>query len=84
MLKSKNSKKVKVYNLEEPEVPTSSPFLLGKNIFEFILFKLKSIRSSELESTLNNLPYSYVQILMFYLEYYIRNVRNKYSILIII
>jgi U3 small nucleolar RNA-associated protein 12 len=75
MLKSKNTKNMKVYNLEEPEIPSASPFLLGKNIFDYILFKLKTIRTSELESTLNNLPYSYVQTLMFYLEYYIRNVK---------
>jgi U3 small nucleolar RNA-associated protein 12 len=73
-IKNKNLKKVKVYNLEEPEVPTPSPFLLGKNIFDYILFKLKSIRNSELENTLNNVPYSYVQTLFFYLEYFIRNV----------
>jgi len=76
MLKTKD-KKLKVYNLEEPEIPTPSPFLLGKNIFDFILFKLKSIRNSEVENTLNNLPYSYVQTLMFYLEYYIRNVKKN-------
>lgn len=79
-IKNKNLKKVKVYNLEEPEIPNPSPFLLGKNIFDFVLFKLKSIRNSELENTLNNMPYSYVQILFFYLEYYIRNV--NYFILI--
>ena len=74
MLKSNNTKKLKVYNLEEPEIPSPSPHLLGKNIFDYILFKIKSIRTSELENTLNNLPYSYVQTLMFYLEYFIRNV----------
>ena len=74
-IKNKNLKMVKVYNLEEPEVPMPSPFLLGKNIFDYILFKLKSIRNSELENTLNNVPYSYVQTLFFYLEYFIRNVK---------
>jgi len=74
MIQSKNAKKIKAYNLENPEIPSPSPFLLGKNIFDFILHKLKLIRYSELESTLNNLPYPYVQILMFYLEYFIRNV----------
>ena len=74
MIKTNNVKKIRVYNLEEPEVPKASPFLLGKNIFDYVLFKLKTIRNSELENTLNNLPYSYVQTLMFYLEYYVRNV----------
>lgn len=50
--------------------------LLGKNIFKYILDKLMSIRYPELENTLNNLPYSYVQTLIFYLEHYIRNVVN--------
>jgi hypothetical protein len=75
LIRTKNSKKVKIYDLDEPEIPNPTPFFLGKNIFDFILFKLKSIRNSELESTLNNVPYSYVQILMFYLEYFIRNVK---------
>lgn len=73
--KQKKTEKVKVYNLEEPEKPTPSQFLLGKNIFDYILDILKGIRYSELENTLNNIPYSYVQKLLFYLEYYIRNVR---------
>lgn len=73
-MKNKKANQVKMYNLQEPEVPATTPYLLGKNIFDYILEKLKSIRYSELENTLNNLPYSYVQILMFYLEYYIRNV----------
>ena len=67
---------MKLYNLEIPDVPVESPFLLGKDIFNFILEKMKKIRYSELENTLNNIPYSYVQILFFYLEYFIRNV-NK-------
>ena len=67
-------KNVKLYNLELPDVPVESPFLLGKNIFNFILDKIKKIRHSELENTLNNLPFSYVQILFFYFEYFIRNV----------
>ena len=75
-LKSKNRENLKIYNLEEPEKPTPSPFLLGKNIFDFILSKLKSIRFSELENSLNNIPYSYVQKLFFYLEYFVRNVRK--------
>jgi WD40 repeat protein len=75
MLRNKNSKKLKVFNLEEPELPKSSMMMLGKNIFDYIMFKLKSIRNSELENSLNNLPYSYVQTLFFYMEYYIRNVR---------
>lgn len=74
--KMKKTEKLKVYNLEEPEKPTPNQFLLGKNIFDYILDILKSIRFSELENTLNNIPYSYVQKLLFYLEYYIRNVRR--------
>lgn len=73
-LRSNLKEKIKPYNLQEPEVPTAPLLLLGKNIFDFILFKLKSIRNSELENTLNNIPYSYFQTLLFYLEYYIRNV----------
>jgi WD40 repeat protein len=75
---NKNTKNLKVYNLEEPEKPNPSQFLLGKNIFDYILDILKSIRFSELENTLNNIPYSYVQKLFFYLEYYVRNVNNKF------
>jgi len=67
-------KELKVYNLEKPEKPRANLFFLGKNIFKFILDKIKSISYSDLESTLNNLPYSYVQTLLFYLEYFIRNV----------
>ncbi len=77
MIKNKETKKMKAYNLMEPEMPSASPMLLGKNIFEFIMFKLKSIRNADVESTLNNLPYSYVQLLMFYLEYFVRNVSYK-------
>jgi len=73
--KMKKTEKVKVYNLEEPEKPIPSQFLLGKNIFDYILEILKGIRYSEMENTLNNIPYPYVQKLLFYLEYYIRNVR---------
>lgn len=73
--KMKKTEKVKVYNLEEPEKPSPSQFFLGKNIFDYILDILKGIRFSELENTLNNIPYPYVQKLLFYLEYYIRNVR---------
>jgi len=73
--KMKKTEKVKVYNLEQPEKPAPSQFLLGKSIFDYILDILKSIRYSEMENTLNNIPYSYVQKLLFYLEYYIRNVR---------
>ena len=76
MVKSKNFEKIKAYNLEEPEIPQASPMLLGKNIFDFVLHKLQAIRHSDLEGALNNLPYSYVQILIFYLEYFIRNVRR--------
>ncbi len=72
--KMKKTEKLKVYNLEEPEKPVPSQFLLGKNIFDYILDVLKKIRFSELENTLNNIPYSFVQKLLFYLEYYIRNV----------
>jgi hypothetical protein len=73
------SKKIKFYNLQEPEIPSPSLYLLGKNIFDFILYKLKNIRHSELENTLNNIPYSYFQILLFYLEFYIRNVSHSIS-----
>jgi len=82
--KMKKTEKLKVYNLEAPEKPVPSQFLLGKNIFDYVLDILKSIRFSELENTLNNIPYSYVQKLMFYLEYYIRNVNKFFFILIII
>lgn len=78
MVQSKNFEKIKAYNLEEPEVPQASPMLLGKNIFDFVLHKLQAIRHSDLEGALNNLPYSYVQILIFYLEYFIRNVRENF------
>lgn len=81
--KNKKTGDIKIYNLEEPEKPTASQFLLGKNIFDYILDVLKSIRFSELENTLNNIPYSYVQKLFFYLEYYIRNVSLKYIIKLI-
>ena len=76
MVKTKNFEKIKAYNLEEPEVPKASPMLLGKNIFDYVLHKLQGIRHSDIEGALNNLPYSYVQILIFYLEYFIRNVRR--------
>ena len=60
--------------MEVPETPIPSLMLLGKNIFDFILFKLTSIKPlSELENALNNVPYSYVQKLLFYLEYFLRN-----------
>lgn len=75
-LKKKNTKNLKVFNLEEPEIPVPSQFLLGKNIFDYILDTIKSIRYSELENSLNNIPYSYVQKLLFYLEYFIRNVSD--------
>ena len=75
MYEQNKMKELKVYNLERPEKPKPNLFFLGKNIFMFILEKLKSIPFSDLESTLNNLPYSYVQTLLFYLEYFIRNVK---------
>lgn len=65
---------VKFMNIEEPEKPVAPMILLGKNIFDYILYKVKRITPlSELENTLNNLPYSYVQKLLFYIEYFIRN-----------
>jgi U3 small nucleolar RNA-associated protein 12 len=71
--KKKDIEKLKVYNLEIPDKPVAPPLMLGMGLFEYMLYKIKSIRSSELESTLNNLPYVYFQSLMFYFEYYIRN-----------
>ena len=76
MLKSKNKdemEKVKAYNLQVPEPPVPSPKMLNMNIFDYILWRIKLIRSTELESTMNNIPYSYFQSFLFYLEYYIRN-----------
>jgi hypothetical protein len=73
-LKKNKTKDLKVFNLEEPEIPVPSQFLLGKNIFDYILDAIKSIRYTELENSLNNIPYSYVQKLFYYLEYFIRNV----------
>ena len=76
IINSKDKKKIKdakLYNLEVPEKPTQSALFMGMNIFEYILDKIKNIRSSELENSLNNLPYSYFQQLLYYLEYYIRN-----------
>jgi U3 small nucleolar RNA-associated protein 12 len=71
--KKKDIEKLKVYNLEIPDKPVAPPLMLNMGLFEYMLYKIKSIRSSELESTLNNLPYVYFQSLMFYFEYYIRN-----------
>jgi hypothetical protein len=79
LMDSKNKKsqthiEIKFYNMEVPEIPIPSLMLLGKNIFDFILFKLTSIKPlSELENALNNMPYSYVQKLLFYIEYFLRN-----------
>lgn len=75
VLKSKSRDiNIKFMNIEQPEKPTPPMLLLGKNIFDYILFKLKRITPlSELENSLNNLPYSYVQKLLFYIEYFIRN-----------
>ena len=72
--KDKNKiESVKIYNLEIPEKPKKSLLFLGMNIFEFMLYTIKKIRMSELESSLNNIPYTYFQRLLYYFEYYIRN-----------
>ena len=73
MVKSGNADKIKAYNLEAPTIPTASPKMLNMNIFDYMLWKIKMIRPSEIESTMNNIPYSYFQSFLFYLEYYIRN-----------
>lgn len=75
LLKSKSKDtNIKFYNLEVPVLTTAPLMLLGKNIFDFILSKIKTITPlSELENTLNNLPYPYIQRLLFYFEYYLRN-----------
>lgn len=75
-VKSNQHQSVKFFNMDEPTKP-STPIELSvfkKNIFEFMMQKLKKISPlSELENTLNNLAYPYVQKLLFYLEYQIRN-----------
>ena len=76
-MKNKQESTVKMYNLELPEKPVIPFEFMGKNIFEYMIFVLKKITPlSELENTLNNLPYAYVQQLLFYLEFYVRN-RNE-------
>lgn len=65
---------MKIYNFEKPEIPKPSLLFLKQNIFDYLLYQLKKIRSSELESTMNNIPYSYFQSLLFYFDYFIRNV----------
>mmetsp|Transcript_28805 Transcript_28805/g.21458 ORF Transcript_28805/g.21458 Transcript_28805/m.21458 type:complete len:97 (+) Transcript_28805:604-894(+) len=44
-----------------------------KSIFDFVLLRLKRIRSSELESALKFLNYQQSTDLLFYLEHCIRN-----------
>ena len=74
LIKRNKSSDVKYFNLELPEQPKPVLNFLGKNIFDYMLYKLKSIKPlSELESTLSNLPYSSIQSLIFYLEYFVRN-----------
>ncbi len=77
-IKKKQDGSIKVFNLEEPEKPKMPFEFFGKNIFEYIISVLRGISPlSELENTLNNLPYPYVQQILFYLEYC---VRNKYEV----
>lgn len=46
----------------------------NKNIFEYITYQIRKVQPlTELENTLNNLSYYYIQKLMYYLEYMIRN-----------
>ena len=76
IINSKDKNKIenlKFYNLEIPEKPKPSLLFLGMNIFDYMLYKIKKIRMSELESSLNNIPYTYFQRLIFYFEYFIRN-----------
>lgn len=73
MVKSGNADKIKAYNLEAPTMPTASPKMLNMNIFDYMLWKIKMIRPSEIESTMNNISYTYFQSLLFYFEYFIRN-----------
>lgn len=68
------NREVKLFNLEEPERPKPHMLMFGLGIFEYILQKLTSIKNEELENTVNNLPYSYIQKLLFYVEHYVRNV----------
>lgn len=70
---------VKYFNLEEPEKPSPPIEMMGKSIFEYVMDTLINIHPlTELENTLNNLPYTYIQKLIFYIEYYIRNRNNNY------
>ena len=58
-----------------PEKPRPSPLMNNKNIFEYILLHICKIRGSELENALRFLNFKQCSQLVFYLEYYIRNVR---------
>jgi len=58
--------------LPEPEKPRPSIHFLGRTIYDHVMLKLKSIRNSDLESTLRFLNYKQCLSLLFYLEHYIR------------
>ena len=58
----------------KPEKPQPSLHFMGRNVFDHVLLRLKAIRSSDLESTLKFLNYKHSCSLLFYVEYYLRNV----------
>jgi len=44
----------------------------NRNVFDFVLSRLKNIPRADLESTLKFLPYSYIEKFLYYLEHFIR------------
>lgn len=59
--------------MEKPLKPKPDYMFEGRNIFEHVLHHLKTIRRSELESSLKFLNFTVIKKMMFYIEFYIRN-----------
>ena len=59
--------------MEKPIKPKPDYIFEGRNVFEHVLHHLKTIRRSELESSLKFLNFTVIKKMMYYIEYFIRN-----------
>lgn len=59
--------------MQKPLKPKPDYIFEGKTIFEHVIHHLKTIRRSELESSLKFLNFTVIKKMMYYIEFYIRN-----------
>lgn len=74
-LQRRNTNEPEKLNKEEggPVSPLLPPWFDARNLPEYIMNVLKTIKPSELESSLGFLHFSHIEILLFYVKYFIEN-----------